>query len=157
MRAIKPFHVSITASAQRVKAVILDVLKKYHANLEYKMQNELFNQSDIDAGLNIIIISYFDRMYEDGDFIKAIALLTEKVALNKDGAYCAFGDMDNYCDDFHFNGVEFAMGYPPSEAEEVIVSEEECYKYVRLACERYIKFHPKNMKIINNLLEKMPY
>lgn len=120
------------------------------------MQNELFNQSDIDAGLNIIIISYFDRMYEDGDFIKAIELLTEKVASNKDGAYCSFGDMDSYYEEFHFNGVEFAMGYPSSEAEEFIVSEEECYKYVRLACERYIKFHPENTKIINNLLEKMP-
>ncbi|MDM1757247.1 MULTISPECIES: ribonuclease toxin immunity protein CdiI [unclassified Acinetobacter] len=121
------------------------------------MENELFNQSDINAGLNIIIVSYFDRMYEDGDFIRAIELLSEKVALNKDGAYCCFGDLDSYYEEFHFNGVEFAMGYPPSEAEEIIVSEETCYAYVRLACERFLKIHPENKIQVNEILSRMPY
>lgn len=32
------------------------------------MIKELFNQHDIDKGVNVIVASYFDRMYEDGDF-----------------------------------------------------------------------------------------
>ena len=77
------------------------------------MRKELFTQQDVDNGLNLIIVSYFDRMYEDGDFIRAIELFANGGALNTDGAYCNFPDMDSYDESEHFEGVEFAMGYPP--------------------------------------------
>ncbi|MBG3014628.1 MULTISPECIES: ribonuclease toxin immunity protein CdiI [Proteus] len=120
------------------------------------MIKELFNQHDIDNGVNIIVASYFDRMYEDGDFLKAIELLSQRGALNTDGAYCHFPDMDNYDETEHFEGVEFAIGYPPTEEDTVIVTEETCYHYVRLACEKYLKLHPEAQTSINNLLSKMP-
>lgn len=120
------------------------------------MTKELFNSSDIQAGLNVIITSYFDRMYEDNKFIRAIELLSKRWTLNTDGSYCNFPDMNSFYEEEHFEGVEFAMGYPPTEEETVIVSEKICYDYVRLACERYIKLHPEDADIINKLLAKMP-
>ncbi|MGK3144639.1 ribonuclease toxin immunity protein CdiI [Pantoea sp. C2G6] len=120
------------------------------------MIKELFTQQDLDDGLNLIAASYFDRMYEDGDFIEALELFSSGGSLNKDGAYCNFPDMNSFDESEHFEGVEFAVGYPPSEAETVIVSEETCYHYVRLACERYLKLHPEDTKKVNELLAKMP-
>ncbi|MEQ4973733.1 ribonuclease toxin immunity protein CdiI [Enterobacter cloacae] len=120
------------------------------------MKEELFSQLDVDSGLDLVIVSYFDRMYSDGDFIRAISLLVKKGALNTDGAYCHFPDKNSFYEEDHFEGVEFAMGYPPSEEDTVIVSEDMCYKYVRLACERYLKFHPEDAQKVNELLAEIP-
>ena len=119
------------------------------------MQKELFSKSDVDSGLNLIVISYFDRMYEDGSFIKAIELLSKKSTLSTDGAYCHFPDQNSYDESEHFEGVEFAIGYPPPEDDIIIVSEKECYQYVRLACRRYLDLKPEDANKINVLLEKM--
>lgn len=120
------------------------------------MKKELFSQQDIDDGLDLIIVSYFDRMYGDGKFLDAIDLLSRKWTLNVDGAYCHFPDMNSYDESEHFDGVEFAIGYPPSDAESVIVSEDVCYQYVRLACEKYLKLHPEDVEKIKDLLTKLP-
>jgi len=120
------------------------------------MRKELFNQQDVDDGLNIVIVSYFDRMYEDGKFLDAIELLSRRWTLNVDGAYCNFPNMNSYDESEHFEGVEFATGYPPTEEGTVIVSEEVCYQYVHLACEKYLKLHPEDTGEVKKTLAKMP-
>lgn len=47
------------------------------------------------------------------------------------------------------------MGYPPSEADTVIISEEDCNQYVRLACEKYVKLHPEDADKVNELQSKI--
>ena len=51
---------------------------------------ELFGQPYDTTEENWVIKGYFDRMYSDGDFVRAIRLLVERNALNTDGAYCCF-------------------------------------------------------------------
>ncbi|MFD0706889.1 hypothetical protein C6H64_23915 [Photorhabdus luminescens] len=121
------------------------------------MNKELFGQPYEDSDPHWIIKSYFDRMYSDGDFLRAIELLIQKGPLNTDGAYCHFPDMDSYYKEDHFEGVLFAYGCISDDEEEVIVSEETCYKYVRLACEKYLYRHPEDKDKINALLAKLPY
>ncbi|MBK5073445.1 ribonuclease toxin immunity protein CdiI [Budviciaceae bacterium CWB-B4] len=120
------------------------------------MRGELFNQHDVDSGLNLIVVSYFDRMYSDNRFLDVIENIIKKHGFNTDGAYCNFPDMDSYYEEEHFEGVEFAIGYPPEEDEIVIVSEEVCFKYVRLACEKYLQLHPEDTDKVNTLLAKIP-
>lgn len=120
------------------------------------MKKELFSQQDVDAGLNLIVISYFDRLYEDNKLLEAIELLSRKWALNVDGAYCNFPDMNSYDESEHFEGVAFAIGYPPTEEDTVIISEDICYQYVRLACKKYLQLHPEDTDKINELLTKLP-
>lgn len=97
-----------------------------------------------------MVVSYFDRMYEGNKFLEAIELLSKRWTLNVDGAYCNFPDMHSFDESEHFEGVEFAVGYPPSEAETVIVSEESLYHYIRLACERFVDLHPEESEKIKN-------
>lgn len=121
-----------------------------------KVRKKLFEMSDVYTGLNEIILGYFNIMSSDRSFLEFIEHIVKKVGFNTDGAYCNFPDMNSYDESEHFEGVEFAVGYPPSEAETVVVSEETCYFYVRLACERYLKLHPEDTEKVNSLLAKIP-
>ncbi|MCT4714508.1 ribonuclease toxin immunity protein CdiI [Enterobacteriaceae bacterium H18W14] len=121
-----------------------------------KVSENLFEMSDVYSGLNEVIVGYFNIMSSGRNFLEVIGHIVEQIGFNTDGAYCNFPDMNSFDESEHFEGVEFAVGYPPSEAEIVIVSEETCYHYVRLACERYLKLHPEDTEKVNSLLAKLP-
>lgn len=103
-----------------------------------------------------IITTYFDLMYEDGYFLKAIGYLVERTSFHVDGAYCNFPDMNSCYEEEHFDGVEFAYGYPPEEDDTITVSEEVCFNYVRLACKKYLQLHPEDTDKVKTLLTQLP-
>ncbi|MEZ7213920.1 ribonuclease toxin immunity protein CdiI [Klebsiella spallanzanii] len=113
--------------------------------------NELFDQPYDTTEENWVVKGYFDRMYSDGDFVRAIKLLVERNVLNTDGAYCDF--IDNI-DDGSVGG-EFAWGHPPSEDETVIVSEETCFEYLKLAAKKYIQRHPEDACVVQSIVSKL--
>ncbi|MCO6509138.1 MAG: ribonuclease toxin immunity protein CdiI [Snodgrassella sp.] len=122
------------------------------------MTKELFTQADVDTGLNLIMVSYFDIMYDKSCFLKAVNYMIKKTGFSTDGAYCHFAcEYDGFLDDMIFEeGVFFAIGYPPEKNDEIVVSEETCYYYVRLACEKYLTLHPEDKDKVNELLAKIP-
>ena len=120
------------------------------------MNKNLFEMSDVYAGLDEVIIGYFNAMFSGRNFLDVIEHIVKRQGFNTDGADCNFPDMNSYDESEHFEGVEFAVGYPPSEADTVIVSEETCYHYVRLACERFLTLHPEHSLKINSLIDKIP-
>lgn len=120
------------------------------------MYKELFGQPYDDRDPQWVIKGYFDIMYSDGNFLKAIKLLSEKSALNTDGAYCHFPDMEGPDDAMRFEGVMFAWGYPPSDEDTVIVSEKTCFHYVHLASELYLQKHPEDTEKVNQILANIP-
>ncbi|HDU4673951.1 ribonuclease toxin immunity protein CdiI [Klebsiella aerogenes] len=78
-------------------------------SIEANNGKKSFSRHDVDAGLNLIILSYFDRMHSYGVFWGAISLLVQRDVLSNDGAYCKFSDMaDSYKEEL-FENVEFAM------------------------------------------------
>ncbi|QJW53511.1 hypothetical protein HL670_00367 [Serratia plymuthica] len=116
----------------------------------------LFDLPYIKSDHYLVIKSYFDLMYNDDLFLNAVESIIKKHSFMRDGVYCFFPDMNSYDESEHFEGVEFAVGYPPSEADTINVSEEICYHYVRLACERYLKIYPEDAEKVNSLLAKLP-
>ncbi|EQB97822.1 hypothetical protein B738_28677 [Photorhabdus temperata subsp. temperata M1021] len=64
--------------------------------------------------------------------------------------------MNSYDEDEHFEGVQFTVGYPPTDEDTIIVSEETCYHCVRLACKKYLELHPEDADKVNELLAKIP-
>jgi len=77
-----------------------------------KVRKKLFEMSDVYTGLNEIILGYFNIMSSDRSFLEFIEHIVKKVGFNTDGAYCNFPDMNSYDESEHFEGVEFAVGYP---------------------------------------------
>ncbi|WP_325169041.1 ribonuclease toxin immunity protein CdiI [Pantoea agglomerans] len=124
---------------------------------EFSKLNEFLFELPYDYSKNDWIVkSYFNRMYNDRKFMEVIECLANGYGYNTDGSYCNFPDMESYDESEHFEGVEFSSGYPPSEADTFIVSEETCYQYTRLACEKYLKLHPEDTEKVNELLAKFP-
>ncbi|PIT48016.1 ribonuclease toxin immunity protein CdiI [Snodgrassella communis] len=118
------------------------------------MKTKLFDNRD--SNVYEVITTYFNIMYSDGCFLETVNYLINKIGFSTDGAYCHFPDMNSYDENEHFEGVEFAVGYPPTANDTIIVSEETCYQYIRIACEKYLNLHPEEKDKIDELLAKIP-
>lgn len=118
---------------------------------------ELFGQPYSESDPFWIVKGYFDRMYNDDYFIEAVGYIVKKWGFSTDGAYCNFPDLDSFFEEEHFEGVEFAYGYPPRKEDTVIVSEEVCSKYIRLACEKYVTLHPEDAVKVKDILDQLSF
>ena len=114
---------------------------------------ELFGQPYDESDPCWVVKGYFDRMYHDGRFIKALELIVKRWGCSTDGAYCNFPDLDSLSEEENFEGVEFSYGYPPGIENTVVVSEDVCAKYIRLACDKYWEFHPEDRTKVEVFLE----
>nr|WP_215807556.1 ribonuclease toxin immunity protein CdiI [Aeromonas jandaei] len=76
------------------------------------MNKNLFEMSDVYAGLDEVIIGCFNAMFSGRNFLDVIEHIVKRHGFNTDGAYCNFPDMNSYDESEHFEGVEFAVGYP---------------------------------------------
>jgi hypothetical protein len=113
---------------------------------------ELFGQPYRQSDPYWIVKGYFDRMYDDGRFIEAAGYVVRRWGFSFDGAYCNFPDVNSSFEEGHFEGVEFSYGYPSSDADTIVVSEEVCMEYLRLACDKYLQRHPESNAEVDVLL-----
>ena len=59
--------------------------------------------------------------------------------------------MDDYDKELHFEGVMFIFGdFDPEE--KLIVTEQQCFELVKMACERYIARHPEDTEKVQEIL-----
>lgn len=117
------------------------------------MNKELFGQPYDENNPYWILESYFDRMYGSGFFVKAVSYMAGRNSFHVDGAYCSFPDLNSCYEEEHFEGVEFAYGYPPQEKDTIIVGENICYEYLKRACDKYLEFHPEDASEISKILK----
>jgi len=118
---------------------------------------ELFGQPYSESDPYRVVKGYFDRMYNDDFFIEAVGYMVKRWGFSTDGAYCNFPDEDSSFDDEHFEGVEFAYGYPPTNSDAVVISETVCSEYIRLSCEKYLQRHPEDAAEIKKLLNNLHF
>lgn len=87
------------------------------------------------------IEGFFDAIYPR-HFFRCLEQFLKKSGSGMDDNYVHFPDFINEWDEhFHFEGVKIGWVF---SGEEVIVSEEEFFKWVRLACHRYIELQPQD-------------
>ncbi|WCD82660.1 ribonuclease toxin immunity protein CdiI [Pseudomonas sp. TUM22785] len=118
---------------------------------------ELFGQPYNESDPCWVVKGYFDRMYNDNCFIEAVGYLVRRWGFSTDGAYCNFLDEDGSFDGGHFEGVEFSYGYPPADADTVVVSETVCSEYILLSCEKYLQRHPEDAVKVKKLLDDLSF
>ncbi len=116
---------------------------------------DLFNLPYDHFSIEGTVKSYFDLMYKEGYFLDAIENIVDRESFMLDGIYCFFPDINSNDEDEHFEGVQFAIGYPPSQANTVTVNETVCNDFVRSACKAFLGFHPEYKEKINALLKKL--
>lgn len=102
-----------------------------------------------------IVRCYFDTIYDCNYFLKALNYLVQGIGYGTDGAWANFGDMDNACEEFHFEGVEIEVGF--SEPPDVMrIDEPTFFRWLRMACERYVQQNPKDKQKVEELLAQAP-
>jgi len=138
-----------------MEVYILEDTINMELNEVLKLNKHLFERPLSISDPHRIIKMYFEAIYEDGYFLIAVENIINRESFILDGLYCNFPDMNSYDESEHFEGVEFATGYPPTENSTIIVSESTCYHYVRLACEKYIELHPEDTNQVNEFLVKI--
>ncbi|MDU3365394.1 MAG: ribonuclease toxin immunity protein CdiI, partial [Proteus mirabilis] len=87
-------------------------------------------------------------------FLDAVSNIVQKESFVLDGIYCFFPDMNSADVSDHFLGVKFGIGYPLTDKDIVIVSEDTCYQFIRLSCEKYLLMHPEDKIKIKMILSK---
>lgn len=93
----------------------------------------------------------FDIIYDRGNFLSAVDLIVKKNGFIYEGSYCFFPDMDDYDEELHFEGVMFVFGdYEPEE--KLMVTEQQCFELVKMACEKYVSKHPEDAEKVQNIL-----
>lgn len=118
---------------------------------------ELFGQPYVQSEPCWVVKAYFDRMYNDNYFIEAVGYIVKRWGFSTDGAYCNFPDLNSPFDEDHFEGVEFAYGYPPNEEDTVVVSESVCSDYIRVACEKYLQRHSEDAAKLKSILDDLVF
>ena len=116
---------------------------------------KLFDQPHDKLDKFWVLKLYFNIMYSDGNFIDAVERISRKWGFSTDGAYCRFPDMSGFDAEDHFEGVEFTYGILPNESS-VVVSENVCFEFVKLACEIYIYRHPESFSEIKEIVNRIP-
>ncbi|HBQ7915358.1 TPA: ribonuclease toxin immunity protein CdiI, partial [Klebsiella aerogenes] len=86
-----------------------------------------------------------------GKFIWMLPYLINKIGCGVNETYCSFPDFEDPDPECHFEGIMFGVW-----DGELIVPEFVGFKYVRLACEKYIQLHPEDTEKVNELLAKIP-
>ena len=101
------------------------------------------------------IKEYFNIIYHDGHFLKAIEELMKKYdSYSYDGCYGYYPDLNSIYQNDHFEEglVRFSIGLD-EEYYRVYVSEREFFKYAKEACLRFLELHPNHHLFIMNILD----
>lgn len=114
------------------------------------MNIRLFDNIDYDKS-DWVIEEFFNSIYSQGEFLWALKLIIEKNGCGINETYCSFPDLNDPDPEYHFEGIMFGVW-----EGEIIVSEETGFKYISLACEKYLQLHPEDAENINELLIKIP-
>lgn len=118
--------------------------------------NQLFGTPYDRSSSEWVVHNYFDWIYDSGYFVEMVSHVAKKWGFTTDDVGCRFPDMDSYFEEDHFEGVELiaAMGAP--DPDEVIVSEEVFWGYLRDACSKYVDRHPEDRDVMVRLLDNIP-
>lgn len=96
-----------------------------------------------------IIFSFFNIVYDDGNFLKTIELICNNIGYDVNGVGYSFPEMDSFYEELHFEGVCFnRLG------DEIYVSDEDFKKYVEIACKVYLEKHPKDTSAIRKYMSQ---
>ena len=98
---------------------------------------------------------YFDKTYNNGFFLEALGYWVQGIGFGMDGAWGNFGDLDNLDEAFHFEGVEIEIGFddPPNILR---IGETTFFRWLRMACDRYVQQNPRDKQRVEELLAQAP-
>jgi len=115
------------------------------------MNEYIFKNIDYDNDPEWVIKDCFNSVNLYGKFVWGVEYIINRIGFVIDETCCNFPDWDDSDPECHFDGIMFCVW-----EGEIIVPEKIGFKYVRLACEKYLELHPEDTNKVNELLTKIP-
>jgi hypothetical protein len=100
---------------------------------------------------NWMIKSFFNYVCEQGALVEVLDAITKKCGYAYNEAYCVFPDLNDPDSSLHFNGVAFGLS-----DEEVVITEVECWRYVRQAGFFWIEQNKAGTDAVRRILLRIP-
>lgn len=117
-----------------------------------KNVNEVpFLMSDWRSDPHWMVKSFFNYVYEQGALVDALKSITQRCGYAYNEEYLFFPDLGDPDPNFHFDGVTFGMSN-----EEVIITERECWHYVRQAAAFWIERNNADAVSVESILPGIP-
>ena len=105
------------------------------------MNKSIFEEVDSRTDPNWIVKEFFNSIYYQGRFLWALPLILERKGCGVNEDYCFFPDYSDPNPEYHFDGVKVGL-----MEDEVLISDRELLKFVRLACDKYVLLHPEHAR-----------
>ena len=105
-----------------------------------------------------VVERFFDEMYNNGQerFIWVVSLIASRRGFVDDDSSCNFPDWTSFFEEDHFVGVQFGVYRPSPFAREVLVTDDECRRFLLEACRRFVCLHPEHAGAIESALSTPP-
>ncbi|MEB6380849.1 ribonuclease toxin immunity protein CdiI [Leclercia adecarboxylata] len=115
------------------------------------MNEYLFEKIDYEHDHEWVLKSFFNSLHLQNRFIYGIDNIIERHGFVINETYCHYPDLQDIDPEFHFDGIMFGVW-----DGEIIVPESVGFKYIYLACEKYLQLHPEDTDKVKALLAKIP-
>jgi len=99
-----------------------------------------------------MVKSFFNYVYEQNALIPVLDQITQRHGYGYNEEFCIFPDPNDSDPVYHFEGVMFGVG-----DEEIIITEAECWNYVRHVAAFYASRHGAEMATIENFLKRIEH
>ncbi len=116
------------------------------------MNEYLFELIDYEKDDEWVLKDFFNSLHLQGKFLYGVDKIKKKQGFVINETYFHYPDLQGIDPDLHFEGMMFGVW-----EGEIIVSEETGFKYINLACERYLQLHPEDAEKINELMTNIPH
>ena len=98
-----------------------------------------------------MVKSFFNYVCEQHTLVDALDYITQRCGYAYNEEYCAFPDRDDPDSSLHFGGVAFGVC-----DEEVVITEVECWQYVRHASLFWTKHNKTDADEVGQMLSRIP-
>lgn len=99
-----------------------------------------------------VIKSFLNYVYQQGALLAALDHITSRNGYAYNDEYCFFPDPSDPDEVYHFEGVAFGI----EDIDEVVVTEDQCWYYVRHAANHYLQANPSDASFVADLLKRIP-
>jgi len=110
-----------------------------------------FPVADWRDDLHWMVKSFFNYVCEQGSLVTVLNVVTQRYGYAYNEEYCVFPDPGDPDPSLHFDGVAFGVS-----KEEVIITEVECWRYVRQAGLFWIGQNKNDADAVRRILLRIP-
>jgi hypothetical protein len=111
------------------------------------MNDQLFKNIDYASDNQWVVKEFFNSVFQQGDFLWVLPLISKKIGCTINDDFCFFSNLNDPDPTYNFSGVMFGI-----MDDELTISEDDFFKYLRVACDLYLMEKPSDRLEVERIL-----